>query len=421
MKFRIAIIVDAYSTGSRLAGEFKKSGIDCVHIQSSKDIPFDFLSSYRSEDFINAFVVDEYFTIESMQASLPNKEIICVIPGTETGVETAERIARKLGLQGNDPDTSSLRRNKFHMHEALRKARLSWVKQIDCTTVEEAINWAEAKNIWPLVAKPTSSAGADGVMFCHSAEEIRHAARMVIGQSNKLGLKNESIVLQEQLVGQQFIVNAVSLNGEHFVSEIWRDDKTPAEGASLICDREVLLPAQSTFAKSISKYVIDCLNVLGITDGPSHSELFQCEDGQFVLIETAARMQGTIDHKAVIEATGHSHVTLTALRYAEPDSFATLLGTDYLRRNHLHCVTLCSRETGVVTESKVNAKISTLPSFKSLIHTPNVGDQITKTIDLFTNPGIVYLAHHDESILDKDYDAIRQMEINQELFTVSTI
>lgn len=414
----VAIIVDAFSTGARLADEFKKYGINCAHIQSSADIPLDMSSNFRATDFFCAFTLDQYFSINHLRAMLYDKNVLCVIPGTETGVEAAERIARGLGLAGNDPKTSELRRDKFCMHRALRKVGLSDIKQVKCYDTDSAVAWATDQNCWPLVVKPVASAGADGVTFCYTKEEVRAACDKIIGHKNKLGLVNDSVVLQERIVGQQFIVNAVSLNGKHFISEIWRDEKCLAQGASLICDREILLNSNDPFADSVSQYVIKCLDTLGITDGPSHSELFQREDGRFILIETAARMQGTIDDKAVIEATGHSHVTLTAMRYAEQDKFSALIGTQYVRNNHLHCISLCSGQVGIVKQNQTKEKIARVPSFRSLIHTPAVGDAITKTIDLFTNPGIVYLAHRDESILRQDYETIRQMERNNELFLV---
>lgn len=418
MKKPIAVIVDAYSTGARLADVFREYDIDCIHVQSSINITNDFLVSYHKQNFKQEFVVNDICSIDRIYSSCVGQNVVCVIAGTETGVEVAEKLAHFLGLEGNNPNTSILRRNKFAMHEELRKFGLSDIKQARCDTVNAATAWAAANNSWPLVVKPTSSAGADGVTFCHCIDDVRNATSAIIGQINKLGLMNDAAVLQERIVGQQFIVNAVSKGGKHFISEIWRDDKIIADGASLICDREVLLESNSSISERASEYVVSCLNVLGVTDGPSHSEIFQRENGQFLLIETAARMQGTIDDKAVIEATNHSHVTLTVLRYAKPDEFAKLLNTKYGRNNHLHCVTLCSSETGVVLKNLTKEKISTLQSFRSLIHTPCPGEHISRTIDLFSSPGIVYLAHRDEFILNEDYGAIRDMERRKELFVV---
>lgn len=415
---KIAILVDACSTGAKLPSEFAKHDIDCIHVQSSLNIGPDFLATFSKDNFVEKFVVSEALPLAQIAHALEKYRPICVIPGAETGVEVAEQLSDLLRLSGNKSTTSHLRRDKHCMHEQLKSLGLSRLRQIRCRNVKEALEWARSISIWPLVLKPTASAGADGVTFCHNLSDVEQAALTILGKKNKLGGLNDAIVLQERITGQQFIMNAVSINGQHYVSEIWRDDKIPVDGASMICDREVLLLPDLPISKEIQDYVKRCLDALGVTDGPSHSELFRTDEGELILIETAARMQGTIDHEAVIEATGHSHVTLTALRYANPDKFFELIGTGYRRKIHLHCVTLCSQQEGTVYRNHCAERLGNLASFRSLIHTPNEGDVITRTIDLFTNPGIVYLGNQDEAILEQEYKQIREWERAGVLFSI---
>lgn len=408
---KFTVIVDAYSTGAKLAKEFEKYGIQSIHVKSSPNIPDELIASFRPGDFQIEFDIDEGRELNEVFEELRRIEtIICVVAGTETGVEAAERLALLLGLPGNDPATTSLRRDKFEMHERLRSFGLSSLGQSRCESREAALAWAIQQTNWPIVVKPTSSAGADGVTFCNNLSEVVSATDAALGKRNKLGTLNAAVVLQERISGQQFIVNAVSVKGVHYISEIWRDDKIPVKGASLICDREILMRPDTPLAKSLRDYVIRCLDALGIKDGPSHSELFQTEQDEFVLIETAARMQGTIDHEAVIEATGHSHVTLTALRYADPITFAQLLDEPYGHKRNLHCITLCSKHSGVVKENRCPEYLGRLESFRSLIGAPRQGDFISRTVDLFTNTGIVYLSNHNEEILEREYRLIRHWE-----------
>lgn len=414
---KLAVIVDAFSTGARLPREFAARDIDCTHVQSSTRITPDFLASFSSSDFKRSFVVDTDLSMNRVAAELQSQGPLCVVAGTETGVEAAEQLAAMLGLSGNAPETSRLRRDKYQMHERLREVGLSRLRQQRCTSVTHAVEWAQGFGEWPIVLKPTASAGADGVTFCNDMQEVKQAADALLGKKNKLGEINEAVVVQERLTGQQYIVNAVSIDGRHYISEIWRDDKIQVEGASLVCDREVLLSPDSSIAHTLADYISRCLDALGVKNGPSHSELFMTDAGEPILIETAARMQGTIDHEAVIEATGHSHVTLTALRYANPAAFRELVGTRYQRKTNLHCITLCSRQEGIVVRNNCEERIGKLASFRSLIHTPAPGEIIVRTVDLFTNPGIVYLANSDESVLEREYRQIREWERAGELFS----
>ncbi len=38
------------------------------------------------------------------------------------------------------------------------------------------------------------------------------------------------------------------------------------------------------------------------------------------------------------------------------------------------------------------------------------GSKVSRTIDIFTLPGIVYLVHDDKNVIEHDYQAIREME-----------
>ncbi len=418
---QIAAIVDAYSTGAALPSEFRKYGVPCVHVQTSDPIPESLAGAYISNDFLANLVAPNYDSTRALATALSGWDLLCVVPGTETGVNLADELASILRLPGNDPNTSRLRRDKFFMHEALRGAGLSNLEQARCSTSAEAIAWAEAGARWPLVAKPAASAGADHVKFCYCLEDVRQACDAMLGQVNRLGHVNDTVVLQDRIEGQQYIVNAVSMAGRHFVSEIWKDDKIAIDGAALVSDREILLSADALEYDKLASYVHGVLDALGIREGPSHSELFLTDKGNVLLVETAARMQGTIDHVAVLEAAGHSHVTLTALRYAAPDEFARLIGTRYQKRSNLHCVTLCSTVAGRLRKNRCNDLIGGLQSFQSLLHTPKPGDELFRTTDFFSNPGIVYLAGDDERQLERDYQLIRQWEKRGQLFDIDPI
>ncbi|GAA4344399.1 ATP-grasp domain-containing protein [Variovorax defluvii] len=413
---QVAVIVDAYSTGSRLANEFRRFDVACIHVQSSVHVPAEFVNGFVPGDFIRSFVVTDAAGIEEIAAELRGFDLLCVVAGTETGVEVADRLAALLGLPGNDPRTSHLRRDKYEMHAQLEKSGLSTLRQARCATMAEALAWANALQCWPVVVKPLSSGGADGVTFCHDTVDVAAAVDGALGKRNRLGNINTAVVLQEKIHGQQFIVNAVSMEGRHYVSEVWKDDKIAVAGAPLVCDREILLSPECDPIKDLCRYTTACLDALGIREGPSHTELFLTDQGELMLIETAARMQGPIDHESVLEATGHSHVTLTVLRHVRPSTFAQLFALPYRRKKHLHCVTLSATSVGTLKENRCMERLSSLTSFRALIHAPQPGMRIQRTVDLFTNAGITYLSHDDEKVLESDYWRIRRWEADGELF-----
>ncbi|EJL91401.1 ATP-grasp domain-containing protein [Pantoea sp. GM01] len=413
-------IVDAYSTGAELAPIFKKNGWSCIHIQSSSEIPQEYQSTFKHETF--DFLIspkneskDEFLKIaEELKALSPEY----IIPGTETGVYVADLLSSLVGTTGNSINTSALRRNKYSMQEALKKAGINSIPQFLAESVEQAKKWASELGKWPVVVKPVDSAGADSVRFCNTIDEVEDAFNKIYGKKNKLGLTNKNVLLQERLNGQQYIVNAVSINGQHLITEIWSDDKKEVENASLICEREILLPYLGDVQDQLVEYMEKSLTILGIENGPSHSELMMTDSGP-VLIETAARMQGTIMHHAVVSALGYSHVTLTAERYTKPEQFVSRLGKKYMLKTQLQCITLASEFEGVVKVNNCDELLKSLPSYFGMMHTPKAGDNIYRTTDLFTNPGIIYLCHQDQKQIDVDHTTIRRYEKQGKLFELA--
>lgn len=409
MKEQYVCIVDGFSTGAALAPQFK-NGYKLVHVQSSKNIVKDLLATFKPEDYNELLIFEE--NLDHLIQQLKVMNVVHIIAGTETGVFLADVLAKKLELPGNNPNTSILRRNKYKMHEALRMSNIAHAKQGYFQTIDEAINWAYEEGIWPLVAKPLDSAGSDSVSFCSNNEELIKACKSILNHKNKLGFKNDGVLIQECLEGQQYFVNAVTIDGKHAITEIWKDKRNQG-----ICDIEELLPYEGEAQKEIIEYVRAVLTCLGVEHGPSHTELMFTERGP-VLIESGARMMGTILEEAVISAIGDSHVTATVERYTEPQKFMRRLEEGYILNKNLFCVTLVSNETGIVTENHVVEKLKNLSSFHKVFHTPKVGEKIYTTIDLFTNPGIIYLLHDSKEQIYRDYEEIRRLEKEGEFFCV---
>ena len=64
--------------------------------------------------------------------------ILAIIPGAETGVELADRLASSYGTRCNGMDLSLARRNKFQMQEVLaQQGKIRTVKQFLCRTEQE--------------------------------------------------------------------------------------------------------------------------------------------------------------------------------------------------------------------------------------------------------------------------------------------
>lgn len=65
------------------------------------------------------------------------------------------------------------------------------------------------------MVKPVQSAGSDDVFLCRSLDEAEVAFNRILGKTNGLGLRNEAVLVQEFLVGKEYVVDQVSRDGIH--------------------------------------------------------------------------------------------------------------------------------------------------------------------------------------------------------------
>ncbi|MBW1214612.1 ATP-grasp domain-containing protein [Pantoea allii] len=409
------VICDAYSTGAKLASLFREQGFTVTHIRSGETPSPHYEKTFRPGDFETdfGFSGDDYLQAsEKISRFAPD----FVIAGTESGVVLAEAISHHLSLPSNTIEKSESRRDKFAMIEAVKDAGLDVPMQVKVMNAED-LHYLDFKNFsFPLVVKPANSAGGDGFRICGSREEVIAHSGLLFGQQNAIGETNSSVLIQEYLQGQQYFVNCTSVNGRHYVSEIWKDDRMPGHNGSLVCWKEDLMELTGHVQAELISYTTGVLDALGIREGASHTELKYTDRGP-VLIETAARLQGTIDESAVRRCTGTDVVSLTVLRYSQPEVFSELFIKSCPRRASVSCISLISNQEGRIVNAQGLQHIRSLPSFHSAIHLPQVGSRISKTRDLFTSPGIIYLVG-DDATISEDHKRIREMELAGEIFHV---
>ena len=407
---KLAAIVDAYSTGSLLSAEFEKYGYKIVHVQSMDPIlEFD-RGSFRPENFIANIISN---SVEQTALELERLGVEFIVAGCESGVLLADKLIHTLGLQGNAIEKSECRRNKYLMQSALKCAGVEHIESLQTDTAGTAISWFKASGFSAVVVKPLDSAGSDGLFFCKTASEISSAFRCLLNKVNSMGSLNSTLIVQEKLVGVQYIVNMVSCEREHFVSDVWREYRVEDQFHGYLGDKEYLLDFKVVDAESelLVSYAKRCLDALGVVHGPSHIEVMWClKRNKPVLIELGARMQGSICHSAVLKSVGHSHVTLTALAYSSSQKFKNQMRK--FSGNKLKCLAVlmrCPRDLQVRDDSYLSA-VRALPTYVDELHLPRKGSELVKTISMETCPGIVYFASENAEELECDYEKFKALE-----------
>ncbi|PXX71309.1 biotin carboxylase [Nocardia tenerifensis] len=400
------VLVDAFSTGALLA-ERARDLFRLIHVRSRSHLPATFSASLPAELFDEDLSYADQ--ADDVLRRLAELAPVAVIAASEFGVEVADEIAAKLGLRGNDPALSHVRRDKFHMLETVAAAGLRTAKQRRGSDAESLLEWRSAAGLQRVVVKPLDSAGSDDVFISESAAEIRAAVRAIIGKTNLMLRTNAAVLAQEYLVGDEYIVNTVSRDGRHWFTDAWISHKVTVRDNRRIYDCEDLLaPSDPRFAEIID-YVAGVLDALGIANGPAHTELIYTAAGP-VLLETGARLSGLANPRALDRGTGVNQVDLTMDCYVGDGTALAAQPSVYARREQARCVNLIAHREVPLPARVLREELGRLPALESVRFRIADAAMTRPTIDLNSSPGVVFLVHEDAAEIERSYRTLRRLE-----------
>lgn len=400
----VCVIVDAYSTGKFLAPSFRGRGYSCIHIKSSPYLPSHY--QHNPADFTQNFVYD-MSNMASLLKILKEYRIKCIISGSESGIELADELNNFLKLPGNNAALSRARRDKYVMTDRVAAAGIPTVKHIKSQSLDDILAWALQLKQFPLVLKPLESQNGDHVFFCHNEDDIRKAFQNIIEAIDMFGKPNQEVLAQSFNAGEEYIVNTISYQGQHYGAEIWHVIKLPN---SNVYDYVELIHKTAPEFESLVAYTQKVLSAVGVVYGPATTELKYTRENGPLLIETSSRPMAGAPLSLVQEAQGYSQISLTIEAYLNP--------TDFLRRlhdtpspSHQYAMAVALISDSEYQLKDINTKdIEKLTTLNSFILNGETGIQLHKTSDTVTAPGEVYLLSDNRPALLKDRDTIRGME-----------
>ncbi|WP_321887638.1 hypothetical protein [Paraburkholderia bannensis] len=427
-KKNIAIVVDAYVTGSFLAPALLAHGITCIHVRSQDTIRDAIRISHRANDFVTDLL---YTDDDTLRHQLSGYSVGWVFAGCEMGVLLAAHLAELFDITPrNAAARASSWRNKYEMHAALQQAGVRSVRQVRTSVLDEVFAWRAREELaYPIVLKPIDSSASDNVHICTTDDEVTRAFESIMSAPNSMLRQNVEVLVQEFLrnselvvsgsthyIGEhrtdtdvEYCVNTVSYAGKHYVSEIIKVNRIRVDGTSVHDYNELLCPVNDAGIYEVfSRYIFDVLNALGIHCGPCHSELMVV-DNQPVLLESAARLPGSIDLSAYTKALGHNQLMLWILSCINAQAFL-----DYCARprsplaNHSSCVFLVSNYEGEIVRAPDISHWVKLGSF----HSANIRDsgRLSRTTAMTNLPGYVFLLSREKEQLHHDRAELRIQE-----------
>jgi hypothetical protein len=230
----------------------------------------------------------------------------------------------------------------------------------------------------------------------------------MLGKRNRLGLINDSLVIQEYVKGVEYVVDSFSYEGIHTINGICKYHKIDNGPFFAVYDHMQWLPMSDPKCSEIVDYARTVLSAVGMRFGAAHIEIMLTADGP-KLIEIGARPHGGGHPEFSRIATGDSQIDRTV------DYFTghRKIPLDFSLCKQVMVIFLVCRKNAVVCNiDKLFDGLKTLASYyKSYINIEN-GDKVEQTKNLFSTLelGYVVLAHSELSQIKKDYGLFREME-----------
>lgn len=186
-----------------------------------------------------------------------------------------------------DDDTAALFTDKFLMREFSKKHGLRYPEYKFCKTVDDAI--VLQKEIQkPVIIKPLDSNASHGVFKCNNENEIRQH----FNESMSFSRMEKSVLAERFIVGTEFTIDGVKTPNNHYTMAI-SEKKHFAHNES-IANELLFSHYNPNFDYAKLKATNDAFVMKSnLRFGFTHAE-YKYEDGEFYLIEIAARGGGNM-------------------------------------------------------------------------------------------------------------------------------
>jgi L-amino acid ligase len=184
-----------------------------------------------------------------------------------------------------------------------------------------------------------------------------------------------------------------------------------ANGGSFVYEKCDLLQSSADVVAELTDYTFRMLDAFGVKEGASHNEVMMTKAGP-ALIEINPRVSGAQIPRLATLAIGEGQLEWTLRVLLERAKTPNGFYEPYQVRQHAMLCPLISHVQGRFAGLRFKDELESLPSFQFADYFVEVGGSMPLTVDCYTQPGIVFLAHPDEATLERDYERVRQLERN---------
>ncbi|MEU9591796.1 ATP-grasp domain-containing protein [Streptomyces sp. NPDC048219] len=337
---------------------------------------------------------------------------VAVMAGGELGVELADSLSEVLsarfGIPTNGTALSRMRRDKFEMIERIKSQGLLGAEQIRVRNEEQLFDWHRRLGR-KVILKPLRSAANDGVTWCDTPDDAVRAFRALAGRRNIFSEPADGVVAQEYLVGAEYLVNTVSRDGRHQVTDVWKTHRISANDVTDLAVACHLLPRRGEVQDQAVDYGLKVLDAVGIQHGPAHIEVKMTPSGP-CLVEVGARISGLDLPGFTQRATGESQISWSVEAFGNPDRFHARCGQDYTLHHSVAWAAMVSPVRGRLRAYRGLEELTALESVESVTPLVAPGERLSPTVDDSTYPMTLSLTHEVDEVLLRDLGTVRYLD-----------
>ncbi|MEK9138376.1 MAG: ATPase, partial [Bacteroidota bacterium] len=224
--------------------------------------------------------------------------IDCIVALDDYDVEKAAALREHLRIPGMGDTTARYFRDKLAMRTKAAEAGLAIPDFVHVLNYKKLVRFMDAFPP-PYLLKPRFQAGAIGIRNINKPDELWKSL-------DELGDKQSFYVLERFVPGEVFHVDSIVHDNRILFAVVSQYGKPPMEVAHegrVFSSRTILRGSPDEVELQRENRAV--LNAMGMKQGVSHTEFIkQSDNGQFVFLETSARVGGAHIVDLVEAATG---------------------------------------------------------------------------------------------------------------------
>ena len=208
---------------------------------------------------------------------------------TDMPMRSVAVVSHKMGLVGISEDCAFKATNKAAMRNALKSVGVPiplFFKVSSLDECKDAVQNITGKG-YKCITKPVDSSGSRGIDLVKDYSEESIARAYAYSHENS---RTGEVMVEEFMEGPEVSVETIAIDGEIHVLQI--TDKITT-GAPYFVEMGHTQPSRLSveIQKKIKEVAIEANKAIGITNGPSHTEIKVTKDGPKI-VELGARMGG---------------------------------------------------------------------------------------------------------------------------------